>query len=562
MARRFVWALVPAGALALYIYSAYPEPGWIDSGALAAIAHMLDIPHPTGKQLYVLLARLFVVALPGSFFPLTFFSALSLAAGLWLVAQIRFGEKRQQHALLPGVCVALVLAVSPLVWEQGTVNEVHALQIFLFSAFLFFWFRKPSLGRSVMLFYLASLAFANHGTAVFLAPFLIDELWQRRRHWRLVATMLAAALLGLSLYLYFPIRSAAGAFLDWGGTSHWGGFWRHVTGWQYKVWMGGGNWAEFQAALALLGKQIWATFPWLLIPLSLYGLWVTWRRSHRVVYVTGAAFLFCLTFSLNYHIPDIAEYFLLALMIGAVWMGVGVARLWQQQRLWGLIAAAAVVLSLAPGFPADFRELDHRDFHVPTDWVRDAMETVDSGAVVLTDEWDHYSPWYYLRFVKHFRTDVFWIDTELLRRTWYIDFIRKADPERYARAKPALDRLMIQLRIFEAGERYDPATIEGAYANAIYALSLGQPGPVYVDGVAGQPRAWGVERVYFRGAREVPWGLLTRLFRPGETIPPLPSWPDYRNATLPPSHSPRTDFHLRLYGHARAARDAYFNASP
>jgi hypothetical protein len=150
-----------------------------------------------------------------------------------------------------------------------------------------------------------------------------------------------------------------------------------------------------------------------------------------------------------------------------------------------------------------------------------------------------------------------WLDTELLRRSWYPDFIRQADPLRYEAARPALLRLAPQIELFESGQPYDPAQIESAYADAIFALSLGQPGPVYVDGVGANASEWGVERVYFRGAREVPWGLLTRVFRPSDTIGPLPAWPKFRNASVRPGADRRARFNLSLYGRMRRASRAF-----
>ena len=74
--------LIPLFALGLYLYTAYPEPGWIESGELAAVANTLGVAHPPGCPLYVLIARCFVVFVPGSFFPLTLLSAMAAAAGL------------------------------------------------------------------------------------------------------------------------------------------------------------------------------------------------------------------------------------------------------------------------------------------------------------------------------------------------------------------------------------------------------------------------------------------------------------------------------------------------
>lgn len=148
-----------------------------------------------------------------------------------------------------------------------------------------------------------------------------------------------------------------------------------------------------------------------------------------------------------------------------------------------------------------------------TDWIRDALETVEPGNVVLTRSWDHYSPWFYLRHVEQFRPDVLWLDTRLIARSWYPQYIRRVAPERFRLAEPALNRLAPLAARFEAGDTFDTLALHQAYENAIYALSLGQPGAVYVDGLAKAPADWGHPMRYLKNARTTPRGLLIRALR-------------------------------------------------
>jgi hypothetical protein len=551
--------LVAACALAAYVYTAAPEPGWIDSGELAVVSHTLGIAHPTAKPVYVLLSRVFVILLPGPFFPLTFLSAVLAAGALFLIAQTArqlIGTGSSWTAVL----APLILAVSPLVWEQATINEVHALQLFFVSAALYVWTRGDLPNRLFFLVYVLSLALATHGTAIFLAPLVLASLWSQRRRARTWIGAVAVALTGLTVYLVLPVRSARYPLMDWDHTAAWAGFWRHVTGWQYSIFTATFDLQSLSRALSSLASLLWANLPGVILPLCALGLWSLWSRRRTDFWVTLITTSSCVAFSLTYAIPDIAPYYLVAFALLALWAAAGTAWLGSLRRWYGSAAAAAMVLSLAFAVAHHFEQLNQRTFRVPTDWVRDALETVEPRSVVLSREWDHYSPWLYLRFVEGLRPDVTWIDTELLRRSWYPEFIRQADPERYAQAKPALDRLAPHVARFEAGQTYDPATIETAYGDAIYALSLGQPGAVYVDPDLGTDPPWASERAYLRGAQDVPWGLLSRNFRPDEEIPPLPDWPAYRNARASPAPSLRTEFHLGLYTLARKARTAYIRA--
>jgi hypothetical protein len=555
---RFVCALVALGALALYLYTALPEPGWVDSGELAVVSHTLGIPHPTGSPLYVLVSRVFTVIVPGAFFPLTLLSALATAAGVWTVSRLPIarGSNGGRAGSVGAPAAAAMLAVAPTIWSGATLNEVYALQFALFAAFLYVWLHRELRFGALLSAYLAGLAFANHQSAIFLLPLLVLQLWPGRGRARRLSTAVALGLLGMTVYLYLPIRSAAGPLLDWGGTHRLAAFVRHITGWQYSVWVGA-DWTQLKDGLAALGGWTWANFTGGLLGLVLLGVYGLWRTDRRLLWITLAAAAICVGFGLNFPNPDVESFYLLFFLLVALVAGAGVDLYWNRGTAWRYFIGLAVGVSIAASVVVHFAQQNRRDFRVPSDWVRDALETVEAGSLVLTREWDHYSPWLYLRFVTGFRPDVTWIDTELLRRSWYPAYIRKVDPERYRLAEPALDRLAPEIARFEAGQPYDPARIEGAYADAIYALSLAQPGAVHFDGVAGQPEAWGVERVYLRGAHEVPWGLFTLAVRPSEPAPPLPPWPDYRNASAGAQGDLRAQFHLGLYERARRARAAF-----
>jgi hypothetical protein len=560
LSRRPAWTIacvlaISLGALALYAYTALPGPGWVDSGELAVVSHTLGIPHPTGSPLYVVVSRLATLLSPSEFWPLTLLSALAVAAAVALVMlSLPVTATSTAMGWVVLSATGVLAALAPSLWELAVLNEVYALQALLFALFLHLRTRTDSARRDAGSAFVAGLAFANHQSALFLAPFLIAVVWKGRRLARTWVSVFGFGLLGVSLYLLLPIRSQAGPLLDWGGTHRLSAFLRHVMGWQYKNWVGLQSWQAYGSALTFALQHVAGNLAYAGIPLAVLGWWELRQRSRALAGASAFAFGLCLAFGVNFPNPDLEAFYLLLYILCAFWAGLGLVRLVRLRPAWGV--AAALVICLCAGYQTviQFPAANARTFRVPTHWVEDALDTIEPGAVVLTREWDHYSPWLYLRWVKKLRPDVTWIDTELLRRSWYPEYLRKADSARYLAALPALLRLAPQIEKFESGSPYNPQEIEGAYADAIYALSLGQEGPVHVDGIGRGPGDWGVERAYFRGATEVPWGLTMRLFRPGERVPPLPEWPQYRNRPPTPHDSPRTRFHLELYRRMLDAR--------
>ena len=49
--------------------------------------------------------------------------------------------------------------------------------------------------------------------------------------------MLAVFIFPISLYLFLPIRAAFKPFLNWGGVNDIYFLFKHISGWQYQVWM-------------------------------------------------------------------------------------------------------------------------------------------------------------------------------------------------------------------------------------------------------------------------------------------------------------------------------------
>ena len=550
LARRHWGLVIPVLALGIYLYTAYPEPGWIDSGELAAVAHTLGVAHPPGCPLYVLIARCFVALIPGSFFPLTFLSALAVSAGLAFLLYLP-PFRRTSADRIAGAAIVLVLALAPSVWKQAIINEVYALQFGLLCLFIYCWWRVDSWRRLPLLAYLAGLSFAVHQTAIFLIPFLLEAIWDQRQKLSAWLSLIGFGLLGATPYAYMPIRSAVGPVLNWGGTHRWDAFWRHVTGWQYANYAGIESWEIFKLSLKDLGGWLWANFPVALLPLAVIGLFglAMDRKKKRLFRIMLAGFVAAILFGLNFASEDVEAFYLLAFIMTAVWVGYGIVWLTSRYGKTGQATAILAVLSVLIMLPSHFTQLNRRNFRLATNWVRDAAETIPTGGMILTAEWDHYSPWLYLRFVEGWCKDLFLLDTELLRRSWFPDFVLQVAPQRYIRAKVALDVLRPQIDLFETGQPFDTATIEQAYADAIYQLSLGQAGPVFVD--------WTFQRRYLRGAREVPWGLIPRAFRPDEVIASPPVWPAYRNDTARTFDDQRSRRQLEGYRRARQIWQTY-----
>lgn len=215
-------AAVFAAAAALGLGAAAPAVSVGDSGEFAAAAATLGVPHAPGYPLYVLLARAFGEALPwGSWaWRLNLLSGLLAAAALAVFAA---ACRRRGASPCAAAAGAAFLGLSPLWLHTNAQAEVFALNALLAAACL--WVvagpRPTGARAAAALGLLLGLGTGNHHTLALAVPALAASAWLAGRPGpagaaRFAGTLALFALLGATVQLVLPLRSAAHPPLDWG----------------------------------------------------------------------------------------------------------------------------------------------------------------------------------------------------------------------------------------------------------------------------------------------------------------------------------------------------------
>ncbi|MFN2115350.1 MAG: protein O-mannosyl-transferase family [Anaerolineae bacterium] len=201
-ARAIVPAVACAGlALLLYTLTLAPTVYWSDSAELQRVAVTLDLPHPTGYPLYLLLGRAWVTLVPlrDAAWRMNLFSAAAAAAAAGLTSAL---VQRLSGSVPAAVAAGALLAVSASFWSQAVVAEVYALHALLVVLILIAALReRPSLP---VLGLLLGLGLAHHRMTLLLVPGLLVCLVLRRASvphgWRQLALAAVAFVGALSLY--------------------------------------------------------------------------------------------------------------------------------------------------------------------------------------------------------------------------------------------------------------------------------------------------------------------------------------------------------------------------
>jgi len=192
-----------------------------------AAAKVLGLPHPPGNPLFVLLGHFFgMLPLPGSYAQhINTMAALASAcsAGFWflITERILSGWLGKSWQRLVGAALAtLIGATAFTVWNQSVVNEkVYTISLFFFTAvswLMISWTDDPegpaADRRLVLVAFLMGLGYANHPAGFLCAPAvgvaILIRRWQTFLNWKLVVKGVLVLALGLTPFIYEPIRAA------------------------------------------------------------------------------------------------------------------------------------------------------------------------------------------------------------------------------------------------------------------------------------------------------------------------------------------------------------------
>ncbi len=219
-----------------------PGSAWLDTGEFGAVAWSLDLSHPPGHPLHALLTKGIQLSIPIG--DLGFRSALGsvLCLGLALGCLFRLGCRLlpdASRAVIGGWCLLPLLA-TPVVL-QGVRAEVYALQILL-SVILAERCFAVSTGQDrralLMLCLIFGLAGSNHSyIGLYWVPFALLAILMSGLNLRQFNVSAGFGLLGLSTYLYLPIRAGRGDEIGWGLPHTPDAFWDTITGraWRHNL---------------------------------------------------------------------------------------------------------------------------------------------------------------------------------------------------------------------------------------------------------------------------------------------------------------------------------------
>lgn len=438
--------------LVFYLYSLCPDVYLIDSGELATVSYALGIAHPTGYPLYTLISYFFA-HLPGE--PIRNLNLLSALFSVAAAAVLYITARRVTNNPSLSAAVTALFAFSPTIWRTSITNEVYPLTGLFAVLVIYLLYQDNSERILYLIMYSIGLALTNHIIFFSLAlPVLIYIAIVYRPRLKQVLAGLLFLMLGLTLYLYIITRTIGGADIAWGNPYNLQRLFWHVTGKQYQVWMFSLSPAEVWQNLINGMRILSRDLLYLLILPSLAGFVVLFRKDRKRFWLLLTILILNLLYTINYSIPDIEPYYIPSLVVLVVTFAYGLTMLRRFLR-------PAIVLPLACIFPIiNYSACTLRNNTFGIDYGRAHAAQLPDSSLLITTHWDVYSPLMYLRRVKGWRKDLVIIDKPLLRRTWYIDYIKQEYPQFYRQVQPSINSYLVELYKFEYDRPYVPSVIQ------------------------------------------------------------------------------------------------------
>ena len=261
-----------------------------DSGELIVSAWSLGIAHNPGYPVYSLLGRTFGFIGLGN--PAFRVNLLSAVCAVFAAMFAFLGVHTFTARVFPAAMAALLLPISATVWWQASDAEVYTLYLLSLSVLAYALARFLT-SHDMRWLYCASFMFGlslgNHISLVTMIPPIVCLLWGHRDllNPKTVFVCVMLFVVGLSCYVYLPIRAACDPAINWSDPDTLEGVIYHVGAAEHrgKAILSTGYQSpgqRFASIVKLFAGQYGPATPFFLV-IALWGLWSLRRRPRLVI---------------------------------------------------------------------------------------------------------------------------------------------------------------------------------------------------------------------------------------------------------------------------------------
>jgi tetratricopeptide (TPR) repeat protein len=262
----------------------------------------------------------------------------------------------------------------------------------------------------------------------------------------------------LAVYAYLPIAASKAPVMNWGDPRTFERLWWHITGKQYQVFLSYSLQtavSQFSGFVKLAAREFG---PWWLPvapALAVAGMVALYKSNRAVFWFLALVIVADLAYSLGYEIAEDKDAYYLPVFIAmAIAAGFG-ARTFIEKVMTSVppqrasLSAAAALLVPIVAFAGNLPYNNRAHYYIAHDYAENILSTIEPGGMLLTRDWQVYSPMLYVHEIEHQRNDAVVIDINQLRRSWYYDYLARAYPETIEQSRDKVDAFLEDLRHWE-----------------------------------------------------------------------------------------------------------------
>jgi hypothetical protein len=449
----------------------YDSPELLDVPMLQMQVCVLGMTHPTGYPSYLMLSHLFTyVPFGDCAYRASLASAVYAALAVSAVFAAGYLLSRR---VVAAAAAALAFGLGVTLWSQAVIAEVYTLNA-LFVALtlltLLLWRERRKDRYLLLAAFLVGLSMTDHLTSGLLLPasllFVALVDWRKLVDVRLLLKGAGLFLVGLTPYLYLPIRSAMDPLFKANNPTNFERFWYVVSGGNLRGGFFAFGPAELPDRLVFYLGHLLDNFHWGLLAAGMVGFvaLILWDRAAAAL--LGFLFLGWLFHAIENDIPDIQLYFIPTYLVLSLAMAVGFGLLLteaenllatrvQKGVVVGVLSVVLLLLPL-PGVGEAYARNDMSGDYRGREILEDVAENAAPNATIL----HHRSNLWYLVLVEKRRQDLTLVDPFWHNRNiGYADIVWPADVD-----------------LATASRRYGTDDFTGVTA----AKKAAEKGPVYI----------------------------------------------------------------------------------
>lgn len=414
--------------LCIYIQTLAPGVWGFDSAEFASGVYSLGIVHPPGYPLYTLAGKLFSLSIPirDIAYRLNLMSAL-FGAGTVLCLYFVVLHIVKDYKI--AASAAVFFAFTNYYWQLALIAEVYTLHTFLLCLELLLIFRWRNKGETLSLYLFAfvfGLSLSNHTSSILFLPgftyLIVTSPKWNWKHWSQYIKLTLLFTIGLSPYIYLPIRAASNPSINYVADYYdvdlttIRGIWWMVSGQAYKFFAFGYKLHEIPQEITKFLGYFWRNFLGLGIIIGLLGAFYTIKRDSKLIVGLALLLLSNALFFINYRVLDKDTMFLPVYIIWTIFLGLGLKSfftLFEKKFFHEVLdkkfiqLGARFLLTTLPlmALFLNWRWVDMSQAHGPSIFAKHVFNTAEPDSLIIA-EWSSAVVLEYFQVVLNQRPDL------------------------------------------------------------------------------------------------------------------------------------------------------------